>query len=100
MKAQCVVCGAEFEKRGAAKTCNVNCGRVNKAENNRRYRAANLAKFREKDRRYYAANPEKVREKKRRCYAANSAARSLGLPPILYASLKIKEKLYENGNRP
>ena len=41
-------------------------------ENNRKWRAANLEKCREYDRKYYAANSEKCREYARKYYAANS----------------------------
>lgn len=43
-----------------------------KAEQSRKWRAANLEKCREYDRKYYAANSEKCREYDRKYYAANS----------------------------
>ena len=93
MKATCAVCGKEFDKRGIDKTCSSECSRQNRRELQRAYRAANPEKIREKDRVYRAANPEKDRERKRVFHNFCCAARLLGLPPLLYAALKLKHRL-------
>lgn len=62
MKANCVVCGKEFRKLGAAKTCGRDCSKANKEASNRRCRAANPERTKEwkrrRHRKRYAADPE------------------------------------------
>ena len=52
MKARCVVCGREFEKLRAAKTCGKECSDEREREYRRKRRAANPEKQREYQRKW------------------------------------------------
>lgn len=140
MKANCVVCGKEFEGRNSRqKTCGPACRDQHHRENMRKYMAT--PKGREVNRKYktgpkaqearqqyqassqyleymrqyrttlkwqeyvrqyqatpeyreyrrqYQATPER-REYQRKFNHFQSAAKALGIPPLLYAALKIKD---------
>jgi Mor family transcriptional regulator len=75
MKANCVICGKEFEKHSRGKTCSQACSRKWANEYASRYRKANLEDVREADRermrKKRSASPETIREVNRKSYVAN-----------------------------
>lgn len=101
MKANCIICGKEFEKLRTAKTCGKECWlkrkRKHKRESKRRYHVAHPEKQREYKRRhratypekkraenhrYAAKNPDRKREYNRNCKNIFSDARKLGSHPF------------------
>jgi dihydrodipicolinate synthase/N-acetylneuraminate lyase len=60
----------------------------------RNYEAANPEKVREMRRKYLAANHEKLREQGRDRARFTRAANRLGLPHLLYAAMKIRERFH------
>ena len=62
MKKECVVCGAEFEARGSAKTCSPECSFESKLERARKHHQKNREKIAEQKRKYRQKNREKVAE--------------------------------------
>jgi hypothetical protein len=67
----CVICGAEFDKHGHAKTCSVGCKKAHKAVVYNAYREANREKISARLKAYREANREKIRAGYKAHYEAN-----------------------------
>jgi hypothetical protein len=71
MKADCVICGTEFEKLGAAKVCSLNCRGDLRRKVGKEYHLANKERIADQQREYQKANRGKLASKQRKHYLAN-----------------------------
>lgn len=62
MKANCVICGKEFEGKRSQKNCSPECRKVSVVNSHRKYRETHRDALRERGRRFIRDNPDKIRE--------------------------------------
>lgn len=90
-KARCVICGEEFRKDRAKKTCGTGCSKELHRRSYRKCVNANRSKYREIYRKYWVTHLDKVRERNRikmmRRTKANATAELLGVTPQEFAVL-------------